>query len=597
MAKKDVIQMVDDDEVENVGIMAGFMDDFEDILEEMAAEEAEKEEGDDADMANMMNRRPDSPEILMNNLRGDIRSLDARREELADLVGYNAAAETPEGVLALLQPVLAQQQAAAAMPPPSAPPVAAPGTLPAGSSMPPADAGGIASLPLDQGPMTPPMAMAKGGYVQHFQEGSGEAGVTPAEDPYGAYPQEIVDDSIALARAILSQQPAALPDVQARAAELYPEYEAMLGSGRDAAQAQMLFDIGQAALQYAGNVGPGGQPLRGSQAARLAGAVSQLPGKIGATAAGMSKEARTLKLAAMQAAEKERAAVMESNIKLSERQLDLLQEIAKSSSPGKLSAYEEKIQDLMTTFQMPRDEAVRIVNEQVRLEPNSGNLIIRDPISGEAEVVEVDFPEPPPDPTTPAEVDPKDLSFDVGTGTGLFAGIRNLYSSTLGQLPFLPAALATEEAAQRLRLLERDAIRALATSGRVSVQEQNRILATIPQALDFAQNPETAQESLANFVDLMGRIYVSDVKYSNDLSHPKTERDEASSRARAIRSTINTLLREDASKLYFDTIDNVVTGDSGEFGDMTREQLLEVNVADLSGDAISEFLVAIQKFQ
>jgi len=30
---------------------------------------------------------------------------------------------------------------------------------------------------------------------------------------------------------------------------------------------------------------------------------------------------------------------------------------------------------------------------------------------------------------------------------------------------------------------------------------------------------------------------------------------------------------------------------------MTREQLLEVKVADLSGDALSEFLVAIQKFQ
>ena len=86
---KEKIQMVDDDEVENVGIMAGFMDDFEDVLEEMMGEEAEMEEGDDSDMANMMNRRPDSPEILMNNLRGDIRSLDARREELADLVAVS----------------------------------------------------------------------------------------------------------------------------------------------------------------------------------------------------------------------------------------------------------------------------------------------------------------------------------------------------------------------------------------------------------------------------------------------------------------------------------------------------------------------------
>jgi len=366
---KEKIQMVDDDEVENVGIMAGFMDDFEDILEEMMSEEAEMKEGDDADMANMMNRRPDSPEILMNNLRGDIRSLDARREELADLVGYNAAAETPEGVLALLQPILAQQQAAAAMPPmmpPMMPPVAAPGTLPAGSSMPPADAGGIASLPMDQGPMSPPimdqgpapMAMAKGGYVQHFQEGSGEAGVTPADG--ASYSPDIVEMANAAIRSRLAQQPAELPDVQARAAELYPEYEAMLGSGRDAAQAQMLFDIGQAALQYAGNVGPGGQPLRGSQAARLAGAVSQLPGKIGATAAGMSKEARTLKLAAMQRAEQERAAAEASNLALAEQQADLYKEIAKQKTSRLLTPEEITSMGLDAELPWQIDQAGKI---------------------------------------------------------------------------------------------------------------------------------------------------------------------------------------------------------------------------------------------
>jgi hypothetical protein len=106
---KEKLQMVDDDQVENVGIMSGFMDEIDELLEEISGEE--QEEGDDADMARMMARTPDSPEILMNNLRGDMRSIDARREELADLVGFREAEETPEGVLALLQPILAQQAA------------------------------------------------------------------------------------------------------------------------------------------------------------------------------------------------------------------------------------------------------------------------------------------------------------------------------------------------------------------------------------------------------------------------------------------------------------------------------------------------------
>ena len=95
--KEEVIQMVDDDEIENVGIMSGFMDELEELISEIDAEDLENSKGgDEADTAKLMGRTPDSPEILMNNLRGDMRSVDARREELADLVGMREAEETPE---------------------------------------------------------------------------------------------------------------------------------------------------------------------------------------------------------------------------------------------------------------------------------------------------------------------------------------------------------------------------------------------------------------------------------------------------------------------------------------------------------------------
>ena len=51
---KEKLQMVDDDQVENVGIMSGFMDEIDELLEEISGEE--QEEGDDADMARMMAR-------------------------------------------------------------------------------------------------------------------------------------------------------------------------------------------------------------------------------------------------------------------------------------------------------------------------------------------------------------------------------------------------------------------------------------------------------------------------------------------------------------------------------------------------------------
>ena len=95
-------KMMESNDIENIGIMQGFMSDMED-------DDEGENEGEGYEDEMFMERRPDSPEILMNNLRGDMRSIDARRDELADLVGYQAAVETPETVLAMLQPILAQQ--------------------------------------------------------------------------------------------------------------------------------------------------------------------------------------------------------------------------------------------------------------------------------------------------------------------------------------------------------------------------------------------------------------------------------------------------------------------------------------------------------
>lgn len=149
-----------DDTVENVGIMQGFLD--------MLTQEDEVEDLDDQDMAKVMGRTPDSPEILMNTLSGEMRSVDARREELADKVGYAAAMETPDSVLALLQ-VKEEAQGIGALPQ-NMPPMMPPGSPP---MMPPTSTapGGIASLPTNQGPGPQPVRMKKGGIVQNFKFG------------------------------------------------------------------------------------------------------------------------------------------------------------------------------------------------------------------------------------------------------------------------------------------------------------------------------------------------------------------------------------------------------------------------------------------
>ena len=330
---------------ENVGIMQGFMDDVHEMLgvDDMFDEEPGEE--DDGGVTKAMNRRPNSPEILMNTLRGDMRSVDARIEELADMVGYNAAASTPPEVLALLQPMLKQQGIAALetaapdmpdmgmAPPPGAmgmaPPPGAMGMAPPPDAMgmapPPGMEGGIGSLP--QGDMgQPPMQMARGGPVQYFQDGSDGAGVTS----YDAQLTEFLNRK--------QQEPS---DPMLRARELAPLYQELLGtSDKGSAKAQMMFDIAQAALGYAANVGPDGQPLRGSQASRLAGATRALPGQIAARGAQVKEGEARARLAALGQAQSERESAIASNTALSSDQRAIL--LAREKQAGDLALEREK---------------------------------------------------------------------------------------------------------------------------------------------------------------------------------------------------------------------------------------------------------------
>lgn len=368
------------DDIDNVGIMQGFLDEMGDEAEDAMEEEEGAEEENSA--AEMLDRRPDSPEILMNNLRGDMRSVDARREELADLVGYAAAAETPDSVLAMLQPVLAQGGGLGALPqsgpmaqgpqppmlpPPlggdmGAPPPGAP-PLPPGGAAPPA--GDMAALlaaagpppgggMAPPGPMTgpdgqpippegmPPLQMRDGGYVQRFQDGSDEEGVTPYDErsssdtDIAALARMLPMNAVDLARQgymnLLQAQPAAPKDLRTLVPEYEKLYSELLGEDKNAQQAQLLLMLGQKGLQLAGNVDAQGRPLTGSTLGRFATVASEIPGAIGQFIAETDKNKRAIRMAAIQSAEKEREAAREGNIKTIESQRKAFGDILKSAS-------------------------------------------------------------------------------------------------------------------------------------------------------------------------------------------------------------------------------------------------------------------------
>ena len=356
--------MAMDDDIENVGIMQGFMDSM-----------ADEDEGDDeGDPEEKLERRPDTPEILMNNLRGDMRSVEARRDELADMVGYQAATETPESVLAMLQPVLARQGGIGAlpqsgpmaqgpqapmmggapgMPPPGMPPVPAgmgvpppdmPPMPPGAGMPPPPQQGGIAELLAGMGgaqggmpaPDQPPVAMARGGLVQNFQAGSDEEGVTPAaqgpSEEMMMFPPEMVAAARRSSMDLFNRAPTTAPSLEEATMSRLPMLTKLLGPDKNAAEAQLLFDLGQRAFGFAANTDEAGRPLKGSFMSRLAGATRTLPAAMGKQLEQITQIDRQIKALALQQGEKDIDKIEAQNAALENRKGSLLNEVLRAQA-------------------------------------------------------------------------------------------------------------------------------------------------------------------------------------------------------------------------------------------------------------------------
>ena len=190
-------------ESRNSGIMAGFED-------EMPEEMPEEPESDMPQMA----RTPQNPEILMNTLRGDMRSTNARVQELAQMVGEQAAQETPPEVLALLQAQLAAPQ------------------------------GGIGALPQGQQMAPPPMGMPPEGMPPM---GMPPEGMPPGMEGAGPFPQGGAEQA--------PPTPDGMPPITAAAGALItPFTRAAQFMGDKAAQ------YGPAVNQYMGNLMMRAQP-------------------------------------------------------------------------------------------------------------------------------------------------------------------------------------------------------------------------------------------------------------------------------------------------------------------------------------------------
>jgi hypothetical protein len=261
------------------------------IVEQEAAGRVQELGGQYIDDTMMNLDAAETPEDVINAIRGNQMPIAARYQELAQLVGEQDASATPESVLALVQPTILMTEQGAMDSGVGALMQGLVGEVdmafPDGA---PTDMGqGLGGLMMAGAPAEPTMEPAaapmmgvgqppvanfsQGGMVQRFQAG-GEAS-----------------------------------RLQALYSDMLPVYQSILGDGEDQrrmTQAQILFDIADRAGAFAAGIDPRtGQRVQGSPAAQLAAAASGLGGQIGERLGAQDQQDRQLRAAALQAAQGE----------------------------------------------------------------------------------------------------------------------------------------------------------------------------------------------------------------------------------------------------------------------------------------------------
>jgi len=355
------------------------------ILEQMLAQAGEGI----GDLENV-----ESYEQMMNMMRGDEASIPERREELAGLVGPEDAAQTPESVLALVQPIvqiasvdqgiggLAQEQMTESVEGPMAegimstmapaPAPAAPGPMMEAGSPPPVNfnQGGL----VRRGDNQPVQYYAPGGPVKPVVAEAGRLG-------------ELYEQKLPLYQGIIGDQSASLADQ------------------KRLTQAQMLFDLASTGLAFAAPMQGERSGLSPAERLAMAAQQTQLPEKIGARAQqqlereqAATTQQQQMKLSALTAAESSLAAEAKAAAELKQTEIKGAQKIAEITLEDKLAsasaqALESQRQtgsvDLENVKQKNREmlegivQTNRVAIETLRQTGSQENIILADKLEKE----------------------------------------------------------------------------------------------------------------------------------------------------------------------------------------------------------------------
>lgn len=239
----------------------------------------------------------------------------------------------------------------------------------------------------------PPVQMYRGGEVKHFYDGSPdpdeEEDDATLKNSFGnsPYTAEQVANARSRLMSLMDQQELPEPDLEDLALKREKLYTKLLGDDKESQQAQLLFALAQKGLQFAGNVDAQGRPLRGSAVSRFATVASELPGEINKFISDTDKRRNAIRLAALEAAEKEATNIRERNVKLVEAKRraygDLVRRGAGESYPASKwfmrTVYTPGILKAWSDGALPSDDDARVEQAVNSLVADAKGRIVKEP--------------------------------------------------------------------------------------------------------------------------------------------------------------------------------------------------------------------------
>ncbi len=440
----------------------------------------------------------DDPKSMIDALRGNEKPLEARYAELAGYVGEADAQQTPESVLAMVQPTIMLTEEGAID--------SGIGELmrglagqiemetPSGEATPMGQ--GVGELMAMGAGNTPPVNFNQGGEVRHFAPG-------------GA----VTERATTMLPQFQDLYASVLGDPAAREAELEEQ--------KKLTRAQMLFDIAQTALAAGA---PTAQPMSAAERLMSAAQGTQLFNKIGDRAAGqlaakqaLEKEKRQMDLAALQSSLTEAAAQQRAK-----EAINLAAARQSASDPSYKRVISADGVDL-GTFNV--NDPLKRSEFETAIEKNPGASAYN--LGTKPESNAIDF--------KTVKLYPKS-----GTGETLTLTVRNENDyARLQELTGKDGKYTASSEAYTTQLSEEKEIRAEGRAEQITIRAENRAVETTISAEARALNSQIAKEGRAEERAIAAEKRALDTTLSaEERAEARTLAAEARAEAEKIRAEI-----------------------------------------------------------